>query len=152
MVSYWVSLLTNSTLFPPIVSEAINQTKNEYYIALSESRDARNDITYFLIYLYKISIKYFLTYKCIENISISLKNKSIILTELDKYYLKKIIISNKGKFSYKDFLSWINIDMSKQGALKILNSFANQGVLKVIETDYKVKLFELNDSLIDFVL
>lgn len=150
MVSYWVSLLTNSTMFPPIVSEAINQTKSDYYIALSESRDSRNNITYFLIYLYKVSIKYFLTYKCIELISNSLKNNSIILTDLDKYYLKKIIISNKGKFSYKDFLRWINIDMSKQGALKILNAFEKQKILNAFETNSKIKLFEFNESLIGY--
>ena len=52
MVSYWVSLLCDKETFPPLVSEAINQSKAEYYNALCETRDSNNDLTYFLLYIY----------------------------------------------------------------------------------------------------
>ena len=128
MVSYWISLLTNSKILPPIVSEAINQTKSKYYEALSQTRDSHNDLTYFLLYIYDVSIKYFLTYKNVEEISDILKNKAILLSELEKNYIKKILISNKGKFTHQDFTAWINVEMTKQGALKILNSFEEYGI------------------------
>ena len=92
MVSYWISLLTNSTILPPVISEAINQTKKDYYASLRESRNARNDITYFLLYIYKISICYFLTYRNIEEVNQKLKNENIELNETERNYLKRILI------------------------------------------------------------
>lgn len=150
MVSYWVSLLTNSKVLPPIISEAINQTKSKYYEALSQTRDSHNDLTYFLLYIYDVSIKYFLTYKNVEEISDILKNKAILLSDLEKNYIKKILISNKGKFTHQDFTNWINVEMTKQGALKILNYFVECGVLNVIENGSKKKLYELNYSVIKY--
>ena len=150
MVSYWLSMLTNRHILPPVVSEAINQTKSKYYYALEETRDSHNDLTYFLLYIYDVSIKYFLTYKNVEEISDTLKNKAILLSDLEKNYIKKILISNKGKFTHQDFTSWINVDMSKQGALKILNYFVECGVLNVIENASNKKLYELNSSMIRY--
>lgn len=150
MVSYWVALLTNSDILPPIVSEAINQTKGKYYAALANTRDAHNDLTYFLIYIYDISIKYFLTYQNIEFISNNLKQKDIILSNLEKNYFKKILISSKGKFTHEDFTKWINVQMSKQGALKILNTFEEYGILKSTISESKKKLFEINSASIKF--
>lgn len=150
MVSYWLSMLTNRHILPPVVSEAINQTKGKYYYSLEETRDSHNDLTYFLLYIYDVSIKYFLTYKNVEEISDTLKNKAILLSDLEKNYIKKILISNKGKFTHQDFESWINVEMTKQGALKILNHFAECGVLNVIENASNKKLYELNSSMIRY--
>lgn len=150
MVSYWIMLLTKIKGFTPIVSEAINQTKNDYYYALSETRDSHNDLTYFLLYIYDISIKYLLTYKNIEEIDITLQNKGITLTTLEKTYIKKIIISSKGNFSYSDFVKWVAIDMSKQGALKILNNFERFGILCSSLSKSNKKLFFLNKSLLKY--
>ena len=150
MVSYWLSLLTNKNVLPPLVSEAINQSKSRYYYALEETRDSHNDLTYFLIYIYDVSVKYFLTYKNVEEISDYLKNKAILLSDLEKNYIKKILISCKGKFTHQDFTSWIGVDMSKQGALKILNNFADSGILNIVSNDSNKKLFEVNHSLIKY--
>ncbi len=150
MVSYWISLLTNQNVLPPVISEAINQTKSEYYAALSETRDAHNDLTYFLLYIYKISISYFLTYKNIEEADQMLINKGIVLTNTEKAHLKKIMISNKGKFTYKDFVSWVDIKMTKQGAFKILNNLSEYGLLLSETTKSNTKLFEVNPKIIKY--
>lgn len=147
MVSYWISLLTNSTILPPVISEAINQTKKDYYASLRESRNARNDITYFLLYIYKISISYFLTYRNIEEVNQKLKNENIELNETERNYLKRILISNEGKFTYQDFVKWCNVKMSKQAAFKILNKFE---ALKILQSDMnnKRKYFSVNPSVV----
>ncbi len=152
MASYWISLLTNGKLFPQIVSETINQTKSEYYNALSETRDANNDLTYFLIYLFKISIKCCLTYLNIENICFKLQDERITLTNTEKMYLKKILISSKGKFTYGDFIKWINVDMTKQGALKMLNGFVCYNILIAETSKSNQKIFSINDEMIKYVI
>lgn len=144
MVSYWVYLLTKSTYFPPIISEAINQTKSLYYRAIELSRDAHNDITYFLKYIFKISIQYMLCYSNLDLVVSHAKNKGIILTSTEINYLKRIFVSYEGKFAYYDFLKMCNIEMSKQGALKILNKFIECGALVECETKSKTKLFDIN--------
>lgn len=150
MVSYWISLLTNQNVFPPVISEAINQTKSDYYAALSETRDAHNDLTYFLLYIYKIAISYFLTYKNIEEADQALINKGIILTSAEKAHLKKIMISSKGKFTYKDFVGWVDINMTKQGAFKILNNLCEYGLLLSETIKSNIKVFEVNPKIIKY--
>ena len=150
MVSYWVSLLVNHKIFPPVISEAINQTKAQYYSAISETRDSGNDLTYFLLYIYKVSISYFLTYKNIEEIEQNLKNKSIVLTNTDKAYIKKILISNRGKFTHEDFTKWVDVNMSKQGAFKFLNAYCDYGILNSSISTSNKKLFEVNPSMIKY--
>lgn len=150
MVSYWVSLLTNRNIIPPVASEAINQTKKQYYDSLRETREANNDLTYFLSYLFKVSISYFLAYRNIEEIDQELKNKAIVMTSLEKSYLKKILISNKGKFTHGDFTKWVDINMTKQGALKVLNSLETYGVLKSTTSQSNNKLFEVNPNFIKY--
>lgn len=150
MVSYWIALLMNEQSLPPTISEAINQTKQEYYSALRETRNSHNDLTYFLLYLYKVSIKYFLTYKNIEEIENKLKNKSKTITDTDKNYMKKILISAKGKFLYFDFVKWSNTEMSKQAAFKILNAFESYGFLRSETNNSNKKLFEVNEEMITY--
>lgn len=150
MVSYWISLFTYKNMLPPVISEAINQTKNQYYSALSESRDANNDLTYFLTYLFKVSISYFIAYQNIEEIDQSLKNKSIVLSNSEKSYFKKILISNKGKFTYSDFTKWVDVSMTKQGALKMLNALESYGLLIASTSQSNNKLFEVNSSMLKY--
>ena len=147
MVSFWIHLLMNNA-YPPYISDAINQTKSHYYNALSESRNARNDITHFLLYLMDVSVLYFLTYKNIEHIDSISKNKGIVLTNLDKDYIKRVLVSENGPFTYSDFTTWNRIQISKQGAFKILNRFVEFGILKEAETSNNKKLFEINTDLI----
>ena len=148
MVSLWIYFLINSDSYPPFISDAINQTKGKYYSALSESRNAHNDITYFLLYIFDVSILYFLTYKNIENIETVLKEKGVVISNTDKDYIKRILVSAKGPFSYMDFTSWNRIQISKQGAFKILNRFVEYGILKEVETTSNKKLFEVNKEMI----
>lgn len=147
MVSFWIYLLMNNP-YPPYISDAINQTKGQYYAALSESRNARNDITYFLLYIMDISILYFLTYKNIEHIDSILKNKGTVLSNLDKDYIKRILVSANGNFMYTDFTHWNHIQITKQGAFKILNRFVEYGILNVVNTNNNKKLFCVNTNII----
>lgn len=144
MVSYWVYLLSGLNVFPPIISDAINQTKAQYYKAIELSRDAHNDLTYFLSYLLKVSIDYILCYQNLAHFELLSKNKGFILTETELAYLKKMLISYNGVFNYQDFIKTINVSMSKQGALKTLNHFEKYGIIKVVESESKSKIFDFN--------
>jgi len=150
MVSLWITLLSERFSFPLFISDAINQTRGNYYSALSETRNAHNDITYFLMYAFDILVLYFLTYKNIENIDMILKNKGIVITNADKDYIKRILVSAKGPFQYTDFTSWNHIQITKQGALKILNRFVEYGVLQEAETTSNKKLFIVNKEMIAY--
>lgn len=152
MISYWVYLLTDLSYFPPIISEAINQKKDKYYRALEETRNSHNDISYFLIYIFKTSCEYFLCYRNIELVDQHAKNIGILLTETEKNYIKKILITYQGAFSYNDFLNNCNIDMSKQGALKILNKLVSCGALKEVPSSSKTKLFDINEKIVDYTV
>jgi Fic family protein len=147
MVSLWVSLLSSAApCFPCFISEAINQRKSGYYHALEDARDSRNDLTYFLIYIYRVSLDYFYCYKNIENAEAALQNKNITLSSTQKNYLKRILISYKGKFTFKDFEKFTMTNMSKVGALKILNAFEDYGLLSSSLSNSKKKLFDIDAS------
>lgn len=151
MVSFWIYLLMDkSNKLPPLISEAINQTKNKYYEAIEESRDSHNDITYFLMYIYKTSINYYLCYRNIEYISNYVKHNREVLTDNDLNYIKRILISSNGPFTYLDFLKMSQIDISKQGTFKILNKFVSLGILVSRQTKSGNKLFELNKKVVKF--
>ena len=123
MVSLWISLLSNiHMLLPTYISEAINDDKNNYYKALDNSRFSHNDITYFLTYLIELANRYYLVYKNINIIKEELATIGESLSSTESYYLKRIIInSKKGWFNYRGFIDFCKLDITKQGALKILN-------------------------------
>lgn len=150
MVSLWINLMVNSEIMPPLISEAINQNKNEYYKALRNSREARNDLTYFLIYILKTAISYILSYKDLEIVDQYVKNQGNVLTETELNYVKKILVTYKGKFSYQDFIKNCQIEISKQGAFKILNKLVDLKILLVVDTPSKVKLFDINNKVIKY--
>ena len=152
MVSYWIYLLSGINIFPPIISEAINQTKSQYYKAIELTRDSHNDLTYFLKYLLNVSIDYILCYQDLEHFESISKNKGYVLTETELSYLKKMLISYDGVFNYQDFLKQINVSMSKQGALKTLNHFVQYGIIKEVETDSRSKIFDFNKDNIPYSL
>ncbi|MCR4911678.1 MAG: Fic family protein [Bacilli bacterium] len=152
MVSYWIYLLLEGDYFPPIISEAINQTKSKYYSAIEYTRNNHNDMTYFLKYIFQLTIDYVLCYKNLEIVDRISKNKDIVLTDTELNYLKRIFISYEGKFAYYDFLKYAKVEMSKQGALKILNKFVNCGVLVEVDTPSKNKIFDLNKGVITYRL
>ena len=152
MVSYWVYLLSGLNAFPPIISEAINQTKAKYYHSIELTRDSHNDLTYFLKYLLNISIDYVLCYQNLEEIEKSLKKKGLVLTDTELNYVKRILISYDGYFNYSDFLKFANVEMSKQGALKQLNKFVNYGILIEVDNASKTKLFDVNKDVVLYSL
>ncbi len=142
MVSLWLHFLTDN-VHPSFISEGIDLKKRDYYLALENTRDSHNDLTYFLEYIFKTSIDYFLCYRDLEIITQSLQDKGITWTESELAYFKKILLSYKGKFTYRDFLKFTKSEMSKQGALKTLNKFASYGLLISKESQSKVKLFDV---------
>ena len=152
MVSYWIHLLCGLSVYPQIISEAINQTKTKYYQALELSRDVHNDLTYFLNYLLSISIDYFLCYQNLVHVEQLVKNKGAVLTDTELNYVRKLLVSYTGAFTYTDFLRMTNIEISKQGALKILNRFASYGILKEVPSASKYKFFDFNKDAIPFSL
>lgn len=147
MVSFWLSLLI-SPRFPTFASEAIDQTKNQYYRSLRNSRNCHNDMTYFLLYLLSVSISYFNCYKNIEILEQRLKDNGIVLTETERAYVTKILISANGSFVFGDFLRWTKSSMSKQAAFKILNAFESYGILKSREGKSKNKIFAVNPDVV----
>jgi Fic family protein len=135
-----------------VISEAINQTKHQYYRAIENSRDAHNDITYFLLYLLRVANDYVITYQNLEALEKEAKNKGYIITETELNYMKKILISYDGVFAYADFLKMAQAEMTKQGALKILNKLVDYGFLREVTSKSKVKLFDINQANIPFRL
>ena len=152
MVSYWIYLLSGKNMFSPIMSEAINQTKSTYYKAIELTRDTHNDLTYFFKYLLSISIDYVICYENLNHLQQVSKNNGYVLTQTELNYMKKILISYNGVFNYLDFLKMVNINITKQGAFKILNKFINFGFLKEVNTNSKSKLFDINEKNIPYVL
>ena len=150
MVSLWINLLANDNMMPPLISEAINQNKNQYYKAISDTRDSRNDLTYFLHYLFKTTIDYILSYQDLELIDQYAKNQGTVLTETELNYIKRVLVTYKGKFTYQNFIKNCQIEITKQGAFKILNKFVSVGILNTTETKSKAKLFDINKEIVKY--
>ena len=72
------------------------------------------------------------------------------LSYLEKNYVKKILVSHSGRFTYLDFLKWIGVEMSKQGALKTLNQFEKEGILTSEISKSNKKLFQVNPDIIKY--
>ena len=151
MVELWITLLSQDKELPLFLSEAINDAKHDYYLALKETRDMNNDVTYFLIYMYRIAIQYALTYKNVDYIENEMLKRGKILTSTDKVYIKKILIkSEKSYFDYRKFLSFSNVDISKQAAFKALNKLEEYGIISSMLNDQKMKLFKINEDFIQY--
>ena len=82
------------------------------------------------------------------------RNYNYILNnkELDElHYLKKIIINKNIKwFNYKKFIEFEAIDITKQGALKILNKFVDRNFLISKTNSKNEKVFMLNDNILKY--
>lgn len=150
MVQLWLMRLTNCLLIG--LSEAINDNKNDYYKAIDNTRYSKNDLTYFLIYLFRLQNNYALIQKNIEDINSNVMNSGESLSANEIHYLKRII-HNKDKvlwFNYKRFMELEGLDITKQGALKILNKFESFGFLETKINSKKEKIFKLNESILKF--
>lgn len=152
MCSIWISLLTGKeAMLPAYLSEAINDDKTNYYKAIDNSRNSHNDLTYFLTYLLNLANNYHLVYKNVSSIKNDLALMGESLTNTEAHYLKRIIINQKrGWFNYKGFIEFCNIDITKQGAFKILNNFCNLNILKAKINSKNEKIFILNENIIKY--
>lgn len=153
LVSFWISLLTKELDQPLFISEAINNNKNLYYNSLTNTRDNLNDLTYFFNYIFNISNNFCLLYENIDYIETTLFDREITLSILEKNYLKRILscISTK-YFNQKSFLELTNLEMTKQGAFKILNKFEEYKILNSIINNKNQKMFYLNNEMIKYIM
>ena len=150
MVSLWVSLLADmSELLPTFISEAINDDKNNYYKAIDNTRFSHNDLTYFISYLLNLSNKYYLVYKNLNVIKERLAHIGESLSPTESYYVKRIMInSKKGWFNFRGFIDFCKLDITKQGALKILNKLMKFEILISRTNSKNEKIFLINDDII----
>ncbi len=151
MISFWLNILYEIPAAPLFISEAINDNKKDYYKALVNTRLTHNDLTYFLGYILEVATKYSLLYKNLENINNQLSKLGETLTSSEMGYLKKIIVHNAdGYFNYKTFLEYIRSSMTKAGALKILNSLTEYGLLEKSTNKKKEAIYRVNQSIITY--
>ncbi len=151
MVSFWLNYIYEITTAPYFMSEAINENKNDYYRALTDTRNTNNDLTYFLGYILETSIKYSFVYKNLEEIKNELSKTGDTLTSTEWVYVKKILVHNsENYFNYKMFLIYINANMSRQGALKILNNLCNYGILEKSKNKKGDIIYKFNQEMITY--
>ncbi len=151
MVSFWLNYLFDISEGPLFMSEAINDNKKQYYEAIVNTRNAKNDLTYFLGYVLETAIKYSLLYKNLDEIKKYLSKSGDTLTTTEWGYLKKIIINNPdGYFNYKMFLENIHSTMTKTGALKVLNSFVDCGILEKSTNKKKEAIFKIKKGTLTY--
>lgn len=151
LVSLWISTLTNLYDHPLYISEAINDNKKEYYQAIVNTRDMGNDLTYFLNYIFDISNNFCLIYENVDYIEECLSYEGIVLNVLEKTYLKRILSKIKTPyFNHKIFLEYVNLDITKQGALKILNKFEDCNILNSMINNKNQKMFYLNKTFLKY--
>ncbi len=154
MVSLWISMLMGKEdVLPTYISEAINDDKTNYYKAIDNTRNSHNDLTYFLTYLIQLANQYYLVYRNVTAIKEELARIGESITSTEAHYLKRIVINKKkGWFNYKGFIDFCNLDITKQGALKILNNFLNLNILISKFNSRKEKIFMLNEKMIKYEL
>ncbi|MCI8735340.1 MAG: Fic family protein [Clostridia bacterium] len=151
MVSFWLTYINNFVAAPLFISEAINENKKAYYQALTDTRDANNDLTYFLGYIYETATKFSLVYKNLEGILKYLNKSGNFPSSTEKTYIKKILVHNSdGFFNAKAFIDYINNNITKQAALKMLNRFTDYGVLSCTVNKKGENIFKVNDELITY--
>lgn len=151
MVSFWLNYIYDISAAPHFMSEAINESKNDYYRAITDTRNTNNDLTYFLGYILKTSIKYSFVYKNLEEIKKMLSKTGDTLTSAEWVYVKKILVHNsEDYFNYKMFLQYINTQMTRQGALKILNNLHGYEILEKTTNKKGDIIFKFNQEFITY--
>ena len=151
MVSFWLNYINNIAIAPYFMSEAINDSKGEYYRAITDTRETNNDLTYFLGYILETSIKYSFVYKNLEEIKNELMKFGETLSSAEWVYVKKILIHNpENYFNYKMFLSYTGSNITKQGALKALNKLADYEILEKSKNKKNETIFKMNPKMITY--
>lgn len=153
MVSFWLTYINRLFAAPQFISEAVNETKKAYYAALTNTREMNNDLTYFIGYLYDTAKRFSLIYKNVEEIEKRLATEGLFLSSGEKTHIKKLLAHNhNGYFNYKKFVEYVNADMTKQGALKILNQLTEYGVLECTLNKKREKIYRMNGDFIPYSL
>lgn len=151
MVSFWLNYINNIAIAPYFMSEAINDSKGEYYRAITDTRETNNDLTYFLGYILETSIKYSFVYKNLEEIKNELMKLGETLSSAEWVYVKKILIHNpENYFNYKMFLTYTGSNITKQGALKVLNKLADYEILEKSKNRKNETIFKMNPKMITY--
>ncbi len=151
MVSFWLNYIYKIPCAPYFISEAINESKGDYYRAIVNTRLTNNDLTYFLEYILKTSIQYSFVYKNLEEIKRELSKTGDTLTSTEWVYVKKIIVHNtEDYFNYKMFLDYIGATMTKQGAYKILNNLCKYDLLLKSENKKGDIIYRLNPAFLTY--
>lgn len=148
VMSFWYNLKHAPSLGLLLVSEAINNKihKNGYYNAILNSRNAGNDITYFLEYMGNIVLKYSKIYINFYTIENKLKGNGQSLsraTEIALKYVLALPFIGDGYFDWKAYKDFSHDDFSKQYYLRLLNALAELGIL-IVQEHKKAKIFRLN--------
>ena len=133
------------------MSEAINDSKSDYYRALTDTRETRNDLTYFLGYILETSIRYSFVYKNLEEIKNELMKTGETLSSAEWVYVKKILVHNpESFFNYKMFLTYTGSNITKQGALKALNKLVDYEILEKTKNKKNETIFKMNPQMITY--
>jgi len=148
VMSFWYNIKHSPSLSLLLVSEAINNKihKNGYYNAIQNSRNASNDISYFLEYIGNIVLKYSKIYINFYTIVNKLRGNGQVLNrsiEIALKYVLAIPAIGDEYFDWKDYKEFSHDDFSKQYYLKLLNSLADLEIL-IYKEHKKAKLFRLN--------
>lgn len=151
MVQLW--LLVKYGLLDLYLSEAINDNKKDYYNSIEDTRNSHNDLTYFVTYLFGLCNKYLVLHKNLETIKENIESAGDTISDRELHYLKRIIINkNSGWFNYKKFNKFQDLDITKAGALKILNNFEKMGFLHSKINKSNEKVFILNEDILEYEL
>jgi hypothetical protein len=156
VLSFWYNFKHAPSLSLLLVSEAINNKthKNGYYNAILNSRNAKNDITYFLEYMGNIVLRYSKIYINFYTMQSKLKGMGQVLNRAIEVALKYVLaipITGQGYFDWKDYKDFSHDDFSKQYYLKLLNALTELEILMVKEHK-KTKLFKLKHNKWDLLL
>lgn len=151
MISFWLSYIYDIAGAPLFMSEAINEYKGDYYRAITNTRNTHNDLTYFLGYILENSIKYSFVYKNLEEIKLELSKTGDTLTSAEWNYVKKILVHNpQNYFNHKMFAHYIHSQITKQGAIKILDNLTHYEILKKSKNKRNEVIYKFNPDFITY--
>ena len=96
---------------------------------------------------------YSLIHKNVEAIKNDIESSGESISDNELHYLKKIIVNkNIGWFNCKKFIDFEALDITKQGALKILNKFVEFNFLNTRMNSKNEKIFCLNEDILKYDL
>ncbi len=134
VLSFWYTLKNVPSISLLFTSEAINNPKNKkyYYKAIEYSREANNDITFFIEYLTKISFETTKSYINFYKIINSMLGNGMILTNAEMNAVKTVLSIERigaGYFNWKKYKLYEFNDLKKQYILRLLNKLSEYKIL-----------------------